>query len=212
MGNFRKWLEENEYHEEGRLPSNQVVAKTFAPQQTQVAMTAPDTDANKTFVKADANSTKAYDPSATTDFDYHHDHSTNRLLNIMKTKIDALTWDYGKDMVETAFDSISNCLPHIVDQCKRLKGIWKQFKDALYRELKENAWQPARTGSPNPVVYDSALMRLKDLERIFGEMKEHCHGKEAHNRLFLTFLEEYNKLIPEVKTTIEKFRQNTPRL
>lgn len=210
MKKFSIWVKENkQWNEEGEVRFRaKPIVQTVSPQQTVHIHPATS---NKPLAP-----TISHIPQDDTHHDYHDDPVVNQLLNIVKNNIDGLTWDYGKDTVETAIASVLDSVPHAKAQCDHLTGCWKRFKNALYKELRENQnpwWGAPRNGPPNPVIYDSALLRLKDIEKIFEEIKRLCSEceKDEINQLFLTFIQEYDRIIPGMKSIIERFRKNTPR-
>jgi hypothetical protein len=157
MKKFSIWLKDKNWFED-----NTIISAT--PKPTQVLATTPQ----KTPPPAAA--TLTYVPNDQQINSYHQHPIVDRLLHVVKTKIDGLTWDYGKDSVEMAIASALDAVPHMKAHCDRLTGCWKQFKNALYSHLKENEqpwWGPPRSGSPNPVKYDTVLLNLRDLEKIF---------------------------------------------
>jgi hypothetical protein len=205
MKKFSIWLKENK----NWFEDSSYRISSIPQQQTAQVATTPK-------APPQAPPTVTYVPQGATNNVYHDHPIVNKLLDIVKNKVDHLTWDYGKDSVQMAIASALDSVPHMKSQCDRITGCWQKFKDALYKELKENEvpwWGPPRQGSPNPAKYDVALMNLKDIEKIFQEMKELCSqcDKAELNQLFLSFLEEYEKVMPGLKSQIEVFRKNTPR-
>jgi hypothetical protein len=230
MKKFRIWLRENkQWNEEGQFRPRHLT-RTVAPNHTvhihqptpaastpqpHLAQTIDYTPPQSKAAPYD-QSTKDFVPQHGNDYNYHDHPVVNRLLNIVKHDIDALTWDYGKDSVEHALANAIEVHPMVKAQCDKLAGCWKKFKDALYKELREGAnpwWGPPRSGPPNPVLYQSLLMRFKDLEKVFEEIKKLCSEceKDELNQLFLTFMNEYSRVIPGIKAQVQVFLKNTPQ-
>lgn len=220
MKRFSIWLREHKLWTEdsmGRFRQPIATSQTLSPRHTLHIHqpTAPD-QTGEYKPTPPVQTTQHYNPHADTDHDLHDHPVLNRLLNIVKHDIDALTWDFGKDSVETAIAGVEESLPNYKQQCDRIKGCWQAFKDRLYKELREGVfpwWGGSKKEAPNPVIYDVALMRLRELEKLFDQMKQLCQEceKDEVNQLFLTFLKEYSSVMPGLKQQIEKLQKTVPR-
>lgn len=192
MKNFEFWLKENTLWFEDKpfiVPSN---ANTNNVNQTNVNTTIlqPTKVKNKEASNIEVNSVLGH------------------IVKIVRSKIDATTWDYGKDTVETAFESIAYLLPLNKNVCDSLRNYWISFKNALYG-MSENWWGGnQRSGPPNPVLHDTAIMRVKDLNNIFDEINQLFQKYEDDNvkKLFLIFYKNYSKIIPQLVGNINHLR------
>jgi hypothetical protein len=214
MKRFSIWLKENKHwNEDG-------ATHKIAPRHTVHIHTSPTSGESPSqtsdYQQSQSRTQATHDHGTVnnTDHDFHDHPVVNRLLNIMKHDIDSLTWDYGKDSVEMVIDNVLEAVPNMKAQCDRLKGCWKAFKDRLYKELREGFLPWGKKASAiNPVVYDVALVRIKGLEKVLGEIEKLCGESEQEElkQLFLTFWGEYGRVMPGMKKQIEKLQKTTPR-